>query len=42
MEAMKMEYTLSADIDGRVEVLTAQVGAQVGLQVALVQLRGSE
>lgn len=38
MEAMKMEYTLKAEIDGSVESVEAQVGQQVTLGQVLVRL----
>lgn len=39
MEAMKMEYTLKADISATVEKLFAKVGDQVILGYLLVQLK---
>lgn len=39
MEAMKMEYTLEADISGKVESLTVKVGDQVALGDLLAQLK---
>lgn len=39
MEAMKMEYTLKADINAVVEKLNAKVGDQVTLGQLLVQLK---
>jgi acetyl/propionyl-CoA carboxylase alpha subunit len=41
MEAMKMEYTLEADQDGKVEDIQASVGAQVTLGQLLVKLGAS-
>ena len=38
MEAMKMEYTLEADVDGQVLELNAQTGAQVELGQLLVRV----
>lgn len=38
MEAMKMEYTLKADINAKVEKLSVQVGDQVVLSQLLIQL----
>ncbi len=38
MEAMKMEYTLEADIAGVVKELNAEVGSQVNLGSLLVQV----
>jgi len=38
MEAMKMEYTLEADRDGKVTEVNAKLGAQVGLGEVLVRL----
>jgi len=38
MEAMKMEYTLEADRDGKVEEVSAQTGAQVALGQILVRV----
>ena len=38
MEAMKMEYTLEADRDGKVEKVSAAVDAQVSLGQTLVQV----
>jgi len=40
MEAMKMEYTLKADISGRLEVMNGQVGEQVALGKLLVKIHG--
>jgi biotin carboxyl carrier protein len=39
MEAMKMEYTLKAEVSGSVEKLLVQVGAQVALGDILAQIR---
>ncbi|MBY0553100.1 biotin/lipoyl-binding protein [bacterium] len=39
MEAMKMEYTLKADISASVEKLFAKVGDQVTLGYLLIQLK---
>lgn len=39
MEAMKMEYTLKADVDGEVAEVTCNVGDQVGLGQALAQIQ---
>jgi acetyl/propionyl-CoA carboxylase alpha subunit len=41
MEAMKMEYTLKADIGGRVEELQCSVGEQVSLGKMLVKISAS-
>ena len=38
MEAMKMEYTLEADIAGVVSELNAETGAQVNLGATLVKI----
>ena len=38
MEAMKMEYTLEADRDGRVSEVNVKQGMQVGLGEVLVRL----
>ncbi len=38
MEAMKMEYTLEADRDGKIQEVNAQVGAQVNLGEVLVRV----
>lgn len=38
MEAMKMEYTLEADRDGKVSEVNVQPGAQVGLGEVLVRV----
>lgn len=38
MEAMKMEYTLEADRDGKVMEVNAQAGQQVGLGEVLVRV----
>ena len=38
MEAMKMEYTLEADKDGKVSEISAELGNQVGLGDVLVRL----
>jgi acetyl/propionyl-CoA carboxylase alpha subunit len=42
MEAMKMEYTLKADIDGKVETLACKVGDQVALGKLLVKINESQ
>lgn len=39
MEAMKMEYTLKADVAGTVENLSCQVGEQVVLGKQLVKIK---
>lgn len=39
MEAMKMEYTLKADIDGVIESIHCEVGDQVTLGKVLVKLK---
>lgn len=39
MEAMKMEYTLKADMDGAIESLQCQVGEQVILGKVLAKLK---
>jgi biotin carboxyl carrier protein len=41
MEAMKMEYTLKADIDGEIEVIHCSAGEQVALGKALVKIKPS-
>ena len=41
MEAMKMEYTLEADLDGRIVELNATTGAQVRLNEVLVRVEPS-
>ncbi|WP_413585540.1 acetyl-CoA carboxylase biotin carboxyl carrier protein subunit [Bdellovibrio sp. HCB274] len=41
MEAMKMEYTLKADIAGTVETVSCAVGEQVALGKALVKIKPS-
>jgi acetyl/propionyl-CoA carboxylase alpha subunit len=38
MEAMKMEYTLESDRDGKVSEISVQAGAQVGLGEVLVRV----
>lgn len=38
MEAMKMEYTLSSQINGKVEKLRVKIGDQVDLGALLVEL----
>lgn len=38
MEAMKMEYTLEADRDGKVTEVNAKLGAQVALSEVLVRI----
>lgn len=38
MEAMKMEYTLKADVDGIVEAINCIVGEQVALGKVLVKI----
>ncbi|HND85129.1 MAG TPA: acetyl-CoA carboxylase biotin carboxyl carrier protein subunit [Pseudobdellovibrionaceae bacterium] len=40
MEAMKMEYTLQAEIAGKVTDVRAEVGQQVGLGEQLIYLSG--
>jgi acetyl/propionyl-CoA carboxylase alpha subunit len=40
MEAMKMEYTLEADIDGQVKELNATEGSQVALGELLIRVEG--
>lgn len=42
MEAMKMEYTLEADMDGEIAELDAAVGDQVALGKQLVKIRAKE
>ncbi len=39
MEAMKMEYTLKADIAGTIESVSCTVGEQVALGKALVKIK---
>ena len=39
MEAMKMEYTLKADISGEIKTLSCQVGDQVALGKLLAQIK---
>jgi biotin carboxyl carrier protein len=39
MEAMKMEYTLKAEIAGEVESVNCAVGEQVALGKALVKIK---
>lgn len=41
MEAMKMEYTLKADINGSVEAIHCLAGEQVALGKALVKIQPS-
>lgn len=41
MEAMKMEYTLKADVDGAVAEIGCKVGDQVTLGQTLVRLKGN-
>ncbi|MNJ91328.1 2-oxoglutarate carboxylase large subunit [compost metagenome] len=41
MEAMKMEYTLKADIAGSIEQITCATGDQVVLGKALVKIKAS-
>ena len=41
MEAMKMEYTLKADLTAEVEKLNVQINEQVSLGHLLVQLKAS-
>jgi len=41
MEAMKMEYTLKADINGTVETIHCKAGEQVALGKALVKIKPS-
>jgi acetyl/propionyl-CoA carboxylase alpha subunit len=38
MEAMKMEYTLKADINGKLKILNCKVGEQVALGKKLAQI----
>ena len=38
MEAMKMEYTLKAELDGPIDKVLAKVGSQVSLGDLLVQI----
>ena len=42
MEAMKMEYTLKADVAGKVETLSCKVGDQVALGKLLVKINESQ
>jgi acetyl/propionyl-CoA carboxylase alpha subunit len=42
MEAMKMEYTLKADVSGKIETLVCQVGDQVALGKLLVKINESQ
>lgn len=42
MEAMKMEYTLKADVGGKIEALSCQVGDQVALGKVLVKINESK
>ena len=42
MEAMKMEYTLKADIDSTVEKIFSKVGEQVTLGYLLIQLKNDK
>ena len=42
MEAMKMEYTLEADRDGKILELNAAVGDQVALGKLLVKIEGEQ
>lgn len=42
MEAMKMEYTLKADINAGVDKLNVKVGDQVALGQLLIQLKESK
>jgi len=39
MEAMKMEYTLKAEVDGCIESISAQVGEQVTLGKVLLHIQ---
>jgi biotin carboxyl carrier protein len=39
MEAMKMEYTLKADGEGKIEKINCQLGEQVNLGKILVQIK---
>jgi geranyl-CoA carboxylase alpha subunit len=39
MEAMKMEYSFAAEVDGTIEVLNCKVGDQVALNQLLVRLK---
>lgn len=41
MEAMKMEYTLKADMDGSIEAIHCAAGEQVALGKALVKIKPS-
>ncbi len=42
MEAMKMEYTLKAEVAGTVEGIHCAVGEQVALGKALVKIKPAE
>ncbi len=42
MEAMKMEYTLKADVNGAVDTISCQVGDQVALGKLLVKINESQ
>lgn len=42
MEAMKMEYTLKAEIAGTIKAIPAQVGGQVSLGQLLVEISGEQ
>lgn len=42
MEAMKMEYTLESDIEGKVTEVNAATDAQVSLGAVLVRVQSSE
>tara|TARA_B100000749_G_scaffold280771_1_gene278563 strand:+ start:48605 stop:48988 length:384 start_codon:yes stop_codon:yes gene_type:complete len=42
MEAMKMEYSLAADVDGTVTGLNVSVGDQVNKDQLLAQIQGDE
>lgn len=42
MEAMKMEYSLKADIKGKLKNLHCQVGDQVALGKILAEIQGEE
>lgn len=41
MEAMKMEYTLEADVSGQVQEVNCQPGQQVSLHQVLVKIKAS-
>lgn len=42
MEAMKMEYTLKADVSGKIETLSCKAGDQVALGKLLVKINESQ